>query len=157
MGCVCALAGRLDDALLHNETITDKALRQASVAERPVALPPVHSTEGSHPWPHCFSSVHKLIGKYPPASRPTRKAFAPLESLRASWKATLKVDCRIAGGARDRRARSVPRQRYSCRDRPVGACLARMGPFRPSAKAAGGSNFLFEPSLSPRTKGEDES
>src|SRR6516165_10982759 len=58
---VCTLAGRLDDALLLNEAITDKALRQASVAERPVALPPVHPTEGSHPWPHCFSPVHKLI------------------------------------------------------------------------------------------------
>jgi hypothetical protein len=46
---------------LHNEAITDKALRQASVAERPVALPPVHPTEGSHPWPHCISPVHKLI------------------------------------------------------------------------------------------------
>jgi hypothetical protein len=61
------------------------------------------------------------------------------------------------GGARDRRARSVPRQRYSCRDRPVGACLARMGPFRPSAKAVGRRNFLFGPSLSPRTEGEDKS
>jgi hypothetical protein len=29
-------------------------------------------------WPHCFSPVHKLIRKYPPASRPTRKAFAHL-------------------------------------------------------------------------------
>ena len=34
---VCTLAGRLNDALLHNEAITDRALRQASVAERPVA------------------------------------------------------------------------------------------------------------------------
>jgi hypothetical protein len=63
----------------------------------------------------------------------------------------------LRGGARDRRARSVPRQRCSCRDRSVGPCLARMGPFRPSAKAVGGRNFLFGPSLSRRTKGEDKS
>src|ERR1700756_4842325 len=33
--CVGTLAGRRHDALLHSETITDKALRQASVAKRP--------------------------------------------------------------------------------------------------------------------------
>src|SRR6516165_942251 len=119
---VCTLAGRLNDALLHNEAITDKAMRQASVAERPVALPPVHPTEGSHPWPHCFSPVHKLIRKHPPASRPTRKAFAILEG---NAEGRLPV---LRGGARDLRARSVYRQRYSCRDRSVGPCLARMGP-----------------------------
>src|SRR5262245_45113042 len=75
---VCTLPGRLNDALLHNEAITDRALRQASVAERPVALPPVDPTKGATPWPHCFSPIHKLIRKHPPASRPTRKAFAHL-------------------------------------------------------------------------------
>ena len=78
------------------------------------------------------------------------------QSLRASWKATLKVDCPYCGAVHEISVREY-RQRYSCRDRSVGACLARMSPFRPSPKAVGGRSFLFGPSLSPRTKGEDKS
>jgi hypothetical protein len=49
------------------------------------------------------------------------------QSLRASWKATLKVDCPYCGAVHEISVREY-RQRYSCRDRSVGPCLARMGP-----------------------------
>jgi len=48
------------------------------------------------------------------------------QSLRASWKATLKVDCPYCGAVHEISVREY-RQRYSCCDRSVGACLARMG------------------------------
>jgi hypothetical protein len=89
---VCTLAGRLNDALLHNMALTDRALRQASVAERPVAL---------------------------------HRRAKPSRILEGNAEGGLPV---LRGGARDLRARSVYRQRYSCRDRSVGPCIARMGP-----------------------------
>jgi hypothetical protein len=55
----------------------------------------------------------------------------------------------LRGGARDRRPRSVPRQRYSCRDQPVGSCLARMCPFRPTAKVVGARELPLRAKLVP--------
>jgi hypothetical protein len=95
--CVCTLAGRLDDALpayrghhRQGSAPTDRALRQASVAERPVALPPVHPTKGA--------TMASLLFTCPQTHQKAPTGVeTDAQSLRASWKATLKVDCPYCG------------------------------------------------------------
>ena len=117
---VCTLAGRLNDALLHNEAITDRALRKASVAERPVALPPVDPTKGAS---HGLTAFHLSTNSSESTHWRRDRRAKPSRILEGNAEGRLPVS---RGGARD--ARSVYRQRYSCRDRSVGPCLARMGP-----------------------------
>jgi hypothetical protein len=89
---VCTLAGRLNDALLHNEVITDRALRQASVAERPVALPPVDPTKGAT---HGLTAFHLSTNS---SESPHRRRDRRAKPSR-SW--TLKVDCPYCGAVHE--------------------------------------------------------
>jgi hypothetical protein len=153
--CVCTLAGRLDDALpayrghhRQGSAPTDRALRQASVAERPVALPPVHPTKGA--------TMASLLFTCPQTHQkaPTGVETDPSRILEGNAEGRLPV---LRGGARDLRARSVHRQRYSCRNRSAGPCLARMGPSDFGENGRREGTFPFGPSLSQQTKGEDKS
>jgi hypothetical protein len=84
---VCTLAGRLNDALLHNEAITDKAMRQA--------LPPVHPTEGESPMASLLFTCPQTHQKV------STGVETDAQSLRASWKTTLKVNCPYCGAVHE--------------------------------------------------------
>ena len=89
---VSALSDRLGSELgvgyLHHR---QTARRQASVAERPVALPPVQGKEPQMP-PY-FSPVRQHASKRPPASRPMCKAFEPLGRQRSTSNAHTAARC----------------------------------------------------------------
>jgi DNA-directed RNA polymerase subunit RPC12/RpoP len=82
-------------------TITDKALRQASVAERPVALPPVIEQGGAMSMAFLCFTCPKTF-KHAPTGIET-----DVQSLCAIWRATLTVHCPHCGELHEISVREV--------------------------------------------------
>jgi hypothetical protein len=147
--CVCTLAGRLDDALPayrgHHRQGSAPGVggRETSRA--------CSSNEGSH---HGLTAFHLSTNSSESTHRRGDRRAKPSRILEGNAEGRLPV---LRGGARDLRARSVHRQRYSCRNRSAGPCLARMGPSDFGENGRREGTFPFGPSLSPQTKGEEKS